>query len=91
MNTFSAITGAFPSAGFGYAAYIRDMLYFDNNDAQFSAYGPSSGNFSIQDASCYGGLGPYADGTSPTSNNIFGSWWNYFFYGGPGLGAPGCN
>lgn len=65
-------SGHFPSEGFGHAAYIKKIQYWDTSGPQFNATGlnPDVTNASYYDLS----LGSSTDS----------SWLRYFYFGGPG-------
>jgi Neprosin len=73
-------SGKFASAGYSQAAYFRNLQYYDSPET--STY-LSSGSLDVTDADCYSGNGPFY-GTSA-------GWRNWFYYGGPGKQASGCN
>ncbi len=81
-------SGEFASAGFGYAAYVRDPIYLDSqyiplypqDDADPDIFRDLS--MSPFDTDCYK-RSVLSVGASP--------WSRYLYLGGPGGDAPGCD
>lgn len=73
-------SGLFASAGYGQAAYFRRPYYHDLSDV--SHWPDSAVNVSPNDLACYTRTQLQAGGTG---------WERYFYLGGPGGDAPGCN
>ncbi|MEJ2446250.1 MAG: neprosin family prolyl endopeptidase, partial [Exilibacterium sp.] len=73
-------SGAFANQRWGRAAYFRNLLYMwsDRN-----AWWWNSGSISTTDSACYSADGPYYS-SDPNYRN-------WFYYGGPGKEAAGCN
>ncbi len=81
-------SGELPAAGFGYAAYVREPIYFD---LQYTPLYPvdysdtdSFDKISVQpfEKKCYT-RSMLSVGASP--------WSRYLYLGGPGGDAPGCD
>ena len=73
-------SGAFANRRWGRAAYFRNLMY---TWSPTQAWWWSSGSINTTDATCYSADGPYYS-SDP-------NWRNWFYYGGPGLEAAGCN
>ena len=73
-------SGAFANQRWGRAAYFRNLLY---TWSPTNAWWWGSGSISTTDAACYSADGPYYS-SDP-------NWRNWFYYGGPGKEAAGCN
>lgn len=73
-------SGAFAEAGINRAAYMRDINYYWS-PIYFWRW--SHAPVKATDAACYSKDGPFH---SPDPD-----WSNWFFYGGPGADAPGCD
>ncbi len=73
-------SGAFANQRWGKAAYFRNLLYMWSPT---QAWWWNSGSISTTDSACYSADGPYY------SSNA--NWRNWFYYGGPGKEAAGCN
>lgn len=76
VTTTDMGSGHFPQAGFGKAAYIRNMQYLDTND-QLRDYNAPYG-LVISDPNRYTLVNRFNSGTS---------WGSYMFVGGPGAGG----
>ncbi len=78
-------SGEFESVGYGYAAYVRNPMF---RDLVFTAWSPGedlvteSTWMKPYDAKCYT-RSPLKLGASP--------WDRFFYLGGPGGDAPGCD
>ena len=73
-------SGAFASAAFAYAAYVKNPMYRSIFGAEL--YPDMNLSMGPVDAACYT-RSPLTTGAAP---------WNRFFYlGGPGGDAAGCN
>jgi hypothetical protein len=78
-------SGEFDSAGYGYAAYVRNPVF---RDLVFTAWSPGedlvteSTWMKPYDANCYTRT-PLKSGSPP--------WDRFFYLGGPGGDAPGCD
>jgi hypothetical protein len=75
-------SGEFASGGYGTAAYLRTMGYYDT--AGSFVYWGYGGAYAT-DTACYTVSGPYY-GLGPLNT---GNWTNYYYLGGPGATAPG--
>jgi Neprosin len=75
-------SGKFASAGYGYAAYFRNLTYFPSPLFTDPVRLWDSGTLHVTDAACYSGSGPFYSSDA--------AWRNYFYFGGPGKEAPGC-
>lgn len=73
-------SGAFANQRWRRAAYFRNILY---TWSPTQAWWWGSGSISTTDSACYSGDGPYYS-SDP-------NWRNWFYYGGPGKEATGCN
>jgi hypothetical protein len=73
-------SGAFANQRWGRAAYFRNLLYMWS---ERYAWWWNSGSISTTDAACYSADGPYYS-SDPNYRN-------WFYYGGPGKEAAGCN
>lgn len=73
-------SGAFADQRWSRAAYFRNLLYVWSPT---QAWWWNSGSISTTDQACYSADGPYY------SSNA--SWRNWYYYGGPGKEAAGCN
>lgn len=84
-------SGQFASAGWANAAFMRDMHAFVDGSGSFQGFSPSDGTTHVTDSNCYTMSPIYSDGSNANvSGNpsvIYQSWFNYFYYGGPGLGG----
>ncbi|KID92953.1 carboxyl-terminal proteinase [Metarhizium guizhouense ARSEF 977] len=76
MTTTDMGSGEFPDKGFGYAAYLRRIAYYDTKDT-FQNYNGSRGVV-ISDQSRYNLSAAWNSGSD---------WGSYFFIGGPGAGG----
>jgi hypothetical protein len=73
-------SGALANQRWAKAAYFRNILF---TWSPTTAWWWSSGSITTTDAACYSGDGPYYS-SDP-------NWRNWFYYGGPGKEAAGCN
>ena len=73
-------SGAFANQRWRKAAYFRNLLY---TWSPTQAWWWGSGSISTTDSMCYSGDGPYYS-SDP-------NWRNWYYYGGPGKEATGCN
>lgn len=73
-------SGAFANQRWRKAAYFRNLLYMWS---ETNAWWWNSGSISTTDSACYSADGPYYS-SDP-------NWRNWFYYGGPGKEAAGCN
>lgn len=73
-------SGAFANQRWSRAAYFRNLLY---TWSPTQAWWWNSGSISTTDQACYSADGPYYS-SDP-------NWRNWFYYGGPGKEAAGCN
>ncbi len=73
-------SGAFASTGWQHAAFFRNLTLYPT-PTTFGWW--NSGALSVTDSSCYSGSGPFYSSTS--------GWRNWFYFGGPGREASGCN
>lgn len=73
-------SGAFANQRWSRAAYFRNLLY---TWSPTHAWWWNSGSISTTDPACYSADGPYYSSDS--------NWRNWFYYGGPGKEAAGCN
>ena len=73
-------SGEFANQRWGKAGYFRNLLY---TWSPTQAWWWSSGSISTTDPVCYSSDGPYYS-SDP-------NWRNWFYYGGPGKEAAGCN
>lgn len=73
-------SGAFANQRWRKAAYFRNLLF---TWAPTKAWWWNAGSISTTDSSCYSADGPYYS-SDP-------NWRNWFYYGGPGKEAAGCN
>jgi hypothetical protein len=73
-------SGAFANQGWGRAAFSRNLLYMWSPT---QGWWWNSGAISTTDAACYSADGPYYS-SDPNYRN-------WFYYGGPGKEASGCN
>jgi hypothetical protein len=73
-------SGAFANLRWSRAAYFRNLLY---TWSPTQVWWWDSGSISTTDQSCYSADGPYYS-SDP-------NWRNWFYYGGPGKEAAGCN
>lgn len=83
-------SGAFASAGWAGAAYIRDFHRFTNTVGNYAGFSPSDGSTFVTDSNCYTMSALQGDGSSEncsTTSCLYSAWFNYFYYGGPGLGG----
>ena len=83
-------SGAFPSAGWAQAAFIRDLHYFADTNGSFVSFAAVSGDKTITDSNCYGMSAVQTDGSSGSCADtacIYSHFFNYFYYGGPGKGG----
>jgi hypothetical protein len=73
-------SGAFANQRWRRAAYFRNLLYMWS---ETHAWWWNSGSITTTDSACYSGDGPYYS-SDP-------NWRNWYYYGGPGKEAAGCN
>ena len=73
-------SGAFANQRWGKAAYFRNLLYMWSPT---NAWWWNSGSISTTDSACYSADGPWYS-SDPNYRN-------WFYYGGPGKEAGGCN
>ncbi len=73
-------SGALANQRWGRAAYFRNLLYMWSPT---QAWWWNTGSISTTDSACYSADGPYYS-SDP-------NWRNWFYYGGPGKEAAGCN
>ncbi len=73
-------SGAFANQRWGQAAYFRNLLYMWSPT---QAWWWNAGSISTTDSACYSADGPYYS-SDPNYRN-------WFYYGGPGKEAAGCN
>jgi hypothetical protein len=66
-------SGGFADRGFGYAAYMRNVVYYDDASGYTYDYDPDTSYATEED--CY---------TIETHFRSRGSWGSYFYWGGPG-------
>jgi hypothetical protein len=73
-------SGDFAADWWQHAAYFRNLTFFW---APATYWWWDSGTLIVTDSACYSGNGPHYS-SDP-------AWQDWFFYGGPGDEAPGCN
>jgi hypothetical protein len=73
-------SGAFANQRWSRAAYFRNLLY---TWSPTQAWWWNSGSIYTTDSACYSADGPFYS-SDP-------NWRNWFYYGGPGAEAAGCN
>lgn len=73
-------SGDFAADWWQHAAYFRNITYFWGLTTYWWW---DSGSVTVTDAACYSRTGPHYSTQAP--------WRNWFFYGGPGKEASGCN
>ncbi len=73
-------SGDFAADGWQHAAYFRNLTYFW---APTTYWWWDSGSVSVTASACYSRTGPFYSSDT--------AWRNWFFYGGPGKEAAGCN
>jgi hypothetical protein len=73
-------SGDFAADGWQHAAYFRNLTFFW---APATYWWWDSGSVTVTDAACYSRTGPFFSSVD--------AWRNWYFYGGPGKEAAGCN
>jgi hypothetical protein len=73
-------SGDFAADWWQHAAYFRNLTYFW---APTTYWWWNSGSLIVTDSACYSVTGPHYSSQAP--------WRNWYFYGGPGKEASGCN
>jgi len=73
-------SGAFANQRWARAAYFRNLLFVWSPT---QAWWWNSGSISTTDSTCYSADGPYYSSDA--------NWRNWYYYGGPGKEAAGCN